>query len=392
METQEDATEVKAGATDIEKTKNKQKRLKVRVLIELVLFVTIVSASLIYQAPVTPLGFNVSVVMSSNERLETAVDKKIGPIPRGLIGSITVVTKDSGMLEKEDFTWVFQTFTGSHCFKKFDFSGANVEKNTIPDNAFSPPYEGALSDESIMTNLKEVDMPKSIVSIGQGAFSNCENLIKCDLPEGLTEIQGETFYGCTNLSIKKLPRGITVIGEAAFEECDNLAVKELPKGLIKIGDNAFNKCQNMKINALPTGLSSVGIGAFSGCGSMKVSEIPEKVKSIESLTFAYSGIEKMILNKNITYIDEGAFQDCQSLENVVFQSKTAPRIVKDAFGELSDVNVYYPDTWTAVPQALQLPNLKLIKYDSTKGLPVIKDSSPKNTNNTHNTQNVNNRI
>jgi hypothetical protein len=71
-------------------------------------------------------------------------------------------------------------------------------------------------------NLKSVNIPAGVVSIGWGAFRGCESLTSVNIPEGVTSIQNGTFYWCRNLASINIPKSVTSISEHAFDACDGL--------------------------------------------------------------------------------------------------------------------------------------------------------------------------
>ncbi|MDR2295386.1 MAG: leucine-rich repeat protein [Clostridiales Family XIII bacterium] len=61
--------------------------------------------------------------------------------------------------------------------------------------------------------------------------------------------------------------GITSIGDYAFSECEELRSVTLPEGVTRIGAHAFENCANLTNVILPKSLVSIGEDAFLGCGA-----------------------------------------------------------------------------------------------------------------------------
>lgn len=60
------------------------------------------------------------------------------------------------------------------------------------------------------TNLKEVILPESLVSIGTNCFENCTSLTSITIPKNVTNIDGgddSAFSGCTNLTTVTIESG-----------------------------------------------------------------------------------------------------------------------------------------------------------------------------------------
>ncbi len=89
------------------------------------------------------------------------------------------------------------------------------------------------------TALKQVDLPESILWIGDGAYKECTKLINVHLPEHTAELPGEVFKGCTSLKKIVLPEGVMTIGSEAFSGCSSLIDLIVPEAVVNVGENAF---------------------------------------------------------------------------------------------------------------------------------------------------------
>ena len=99
----------------------------------------------------------------------------------------------------------------------------------IPDYAFT------------QTDIENINIPASVVSLGQGAFWYCKDL-KTITFEGsnISEIPDMFLSGCESLEDIIIPKGISNIGEYVFRECGNLKRIEFPSTLTHIGRGNFN--------------------------------------------------------------------------------------------------------------------------------------------------------
>ena len=87
-------------------------------------------------------------------------------------------------------------------------NGCNVivEKATnklIAGCAYSYIYEGVetiAKSAFIYTGITTLELPSTLQTIGEQAFSGCESLVSIDLPAGLTNIEKYAFSDCTNLA------------------------------------------------------------------------------------------------------------------------------------------------------------------------------------------------
>ena len=65
-------------------------------------------------------------------------------------------------------------------------------------------------------NLRIVTIPSSMSVVSAGAFKNCDNLETIVLCEGVTELEMEAFEDCRNIKEVFWPRSLTTIGWGAF--------------------------------------------------------------------------------------------------------------------------------------------------------------------------------
>ena len=80
------------------------------------------------------------------------------------------------------------------------------------------------------TNLSKVTLGKGITVIGSEMFYTNENLSEIILPEGLTTIEANAFFG-TKLKAVEIPSTVTTIGQGAFSFIEELESIKLSKNL-----------------------------------------------------------------------------------------------------------------------------------------------------------------
>lgn len=147
--------------------------------------------------------------------------------------------------------------------------------------------------------LNSVNLPSSLVRIGDKVFYNCRDLTSISLPDGLQEIGKGSFASCTSLSVINLPSKLQEIPAETFYECENLGDIEFPSSLKKIGERAFSGARKLYFSEFPSSLRVIEGGAFQGC------------KSLPSIT----------LTENIDSIYGGAFENCDGMEYLLMNSK-----------------------------------------------------------------------
>ena len=94
--------------------------------------------------------------------------------------------------------------------------------------------------------FKEIKIPDSVETIGNGAFRHCQNLERITFPSALQTLSNGTFYGCAALSEVTFPASLKTIEKSAFGYCRNLSEVKLPASLTTIQSYVFNGCSALK--------------------------------------------------------------------------------------------------------------------------------------------------
>lgn len=165
--------------------------------------------------------------------------------------------------------------------------------------------------------IADIKIGKNIKKVGLSAFTYCKNLksvvwnAPCEIPYGC-------FAGCLRIADFDFKK-TKAIGQIAFEG-SGLQKICLPANVEKISDSAFKNCEqlekvdwNCKCNEIPE-------HCFENCGMLGQFDF-SKIKNIEKRAFQKSGLQKLYLSENITYVSEYAFAECKNLKKVVWDCK-----------------------------------------------------------------------
>jgi uncharacterized repeat protein (TIGR02543 family) len=169
-----------------------------------------------------------------------------------------------------------------------------------------------------------------------------------------------------NIRSVDIPQGVTSIGNHAFEECFALEEVTIPQSVTSIGLIAFGGCCKLTTLSLGENVETIGGGAFFRCSSLSNITIPKKVKVIESgysgtpsfyRTFAYcSGLKYIILPAELTTF-EARLDDCPAC--VIYYNND-----EDHAKDLLKNNYYLQD---AVQNGHQLLCLCHVTFDAKGG-------------------------
>ena len=155
-------------------------------------------------------------------------------------------------------------------------------------------------------------MFEKVFTKGDAAKSRLKGAVK--VPEGYNKLDSFAFDGFGFMKTIELPSTLITIGEYAFSECKRLKSIDIPESVQVIKLGAFQSCGKLTVVRLPDGVFEIEDNTFSFCHSLEIIDIPESVSSIGRE--AFSGCEKLrklFLSENIKFIDEGAFANCLSL-------------------------------------------------------------------------------
>jgi len=202
------------------------------------------------------------------------------------------------------------------------FSGcSSLESMVIPDCVISIGY-GAFA---CCDSLTSVEIPDSVTSIGEEAFSYCESL-QYNVKDNLNYLGNETnpylyLSGVTSQDITitsaNIDSSCKFIGSDAFYDCSSLTSVEIPDSVTSIGSYAFSNCDSLTSIEIPEGVTSIGSYAFRGCSSLTSIEIPEGVTSIGDCAFSgCSSLTSIEIPDRVTSIGYSAFEYCSSLTSI----------------------------------------------------------------------------
>ena len=120
------------------------------------------------------------------------------------------------------------------------------------------------------------DMPATVETIADYAFTGCTMLRDVTLNDGLKYIGISCFEGCTSLKSIKLPKSLKVLRERAFRVCTGLQSVEFEDGVdfydanggYHFYNNVFDGCENLTKVKLPKnspGNFIIPMGTFQWC-------------------------------------------------------------------------------------------------------------------------------
>ena len=254
-----------------------------------------------------------------------------------------------------------------------DLSEANIVAN---DGGYEYYTGFSLTDDNVLGNhcfsdlsLREVILPKSLLTIDNNAFSGCRFLEKVVLQDGLLSIGDDAFSGCLLKEID-LPGSLLEIGSGAFSNCNhftglliipdkvtiinsgafyNIGVDSLIIGqnVHSIGASAFACCSNLKDIKFNHKIRSIGLSAFSGCNNLNAANLPYTVEMIDHYAFNNCiSLESIKIPSMTKKIGDGAFAGCDNLRNVYTYTVEPTQINQHTFSTYKYATLNVPKTST----------------------------------------------
>ena len=183
-------------------------------------------------------------------------------------------------------------------------------KGQMPENTTISIKEGTLgiADQAFYScrGLKSINIPNSVTSIGNSAFSGC-SLPNVTIPNSVTSIGNSAFSSCSCLTFVTIGNSVTSIGESAFSGCSGLT-----SIVVEAGNTVYdsrNNCNAIietasntliagcKTTVIPNSVTSIGNGAFYGCSDLMSVTIPNSVTSIgKRAFFGCSGLTSVFIS------------------------------------------------------------------------------------------------
>jgi hypothetical protein len=208
--------------------------------------------------------------------------------------------------------------------------------------------EGAFAGQ----NITSAQLPDSLLSIGDYAFSSCEKLTSVEFPDSVLSIGAWAFLYCSELRSVLFGASVAIVGSGAFGECSKLteisvspanawlsvddgvlfnkeqstllmcfATKaghyQIPAGVSSIADYAFYRCRDLSWVDIPDSVIRIGDYAFFECSGLGSLLLPDSVESIgEAAWLSCSGLISLQIGAGLSQLGEAAFAGCLALEEI----------------------------------------------------------------------------
>ena len=113
------------------------------------------------------------------------------------------------------------------------------------------------------------EVPSTVKTIGNFAFSANQNLKRIFMHENVETIAIYGFMGLTSLESVTLNEGLKYMGVASFVMCENLKNVVIPSTVDTVMYGAFSECTALESVVIPASVKFLGSQSFVGCEKLR---------------------------------------------------------------------------------------------------------------------------
>ena len=328
-------------------------------------------------ASVTSIGFGAFTGCSNLQAVTFAADSQLTSIAEQAFADCTKLTKVT--IPANVMSIGIDAFYDCTAMQSITVSANNSNYSSDGGCLFSRDGTELIAYPAGKTGVYQV--PDSVTSIGNDAFSYSSLTgILYGTSSRLTSVGDGAFSGCNNLKSMILPENLQSIPSALFDSCSSLTSVTIPKHItsvaLGIDNSAFSDCYSLKeINVEPgntqyssydgalytigtdgvltlvfcpwgkdtckvkAGTASIGEGAFEDCFGLTDITLPESLTSIEENAFKNCvALSRIELPESVKNAGSDLFQGCTCLKSVTISANTS--FQDDSFDFSTTDNLY----------------------------------------------------
>ena len=203
---------------------------------------------------------------------------------------------------------------------------------TLPADYKGESYvigENVFKDNKTITSI---EIPNSVTSIGNGAFSNCSGLKEvhindlvawCNIDFGSYDANplyyaGNLYLNGELLTELSIPSEVTTIKDYAFYNCKGVTNIDIIDGIKGIGNSAFYGCSDLETLYISNTIENIDDYAFAECNNI----LDIKIGSKKSITASENIFSNDAYNNACLYVPEGrkfAYEKTSPWDNFYIQ-------------------------------------------------------------------------
>ena len=251
--------------------------------------------------------------------------------------------------------------------------GYNGQPENLPAHLVIPEQIGGKTIKSINQNvfancnaIKSVSFPKTLTNVQQNVFKNCAELQAVEFADGGTQCYNATFDQCNKLtkvtilggvvkhhlcyafssSVQRhiseiiLCEGVTKIEGSAFTNFSDITKITIPATVADISQYAFNNCTNLKTVEFKKYPTTIGNPVFYNCNQITELRILSGDITFTCSSILGSQISKLYLGEEVSSMCPNAFSGCTQLTGLdIAHCKKLTSIPVSAFNNCTSLEV-----------------------------------------------------
>ena len=237
-------------------------------------------------------------------------------------------------------------YFGNHLIRNMSSGKCTFE---IPEGTLCVAGESIFS-----TAFKAINIPASVVNIGDRAFLNCE------ANEAYTVSEDNLYYSADEHGVLYNKDKTVLISYPRANTATHFTVPETVK---EIEPYAFNNCANLESVTVSEGVKSIGESAFYGCTSLVDIELPDSLREIGVFAFEETGyyLDANNWKNSILYIGNHLIK--YDPEN--YPSDTTETEIKDGTVSIAEYAIPYFPNPLSIPESVRALGPSIFSYSIT---------------------------
>jgi len=198
----------------------------------------------------------------------------------------------------------FVVDTGTGTITRYTGSGGDI---TIP-SAIGGVTVTSINHDAFSGNtaITSVDIPASVISIGDKAFKDCSSLVSVHFSDAAQlKTIGKESFRATGLTSIALPSSVEFMSDFAFTRCPHLTTASLSSGADSIGVAGFSSCTALTTAIIPNGVVAMDY-TFHDCSALTDVTIPSSVQYISD---PFGGADAVVIHTDAGSMAENFAKD-----------------------------------------------------------------------------------
>ena len=217
-------------------------------------------------------------------------------------------------------------------------------------------------------NLQSIVLPNTVVKIGDYAFSSCNSLVVIALPESLTSIGADIFNGAYSLNYifyEGSEQQWNILGIYAYSALKQYNEQVSTISFVQTAEYSYflinNKVYEFKVldktitsfdfaNELPgQTIIALATEAFADCTALQSITLPDSIIYAGARAFnGCTALEEATIGSGFTLINDGTFSGCSSLQSITIPNSVTS-INTSAFADCTSLtNVTFGNKITSI--------------------------------------------